>query len=146
MNISYYVELVRARLYDENIRAKDQYDNEVEVPLYRYTEVQIISYLEGSVRRFNLLFNKKLDLVDDEIYKFTDLIVHGAVITALASKALSECGREFSMQDDKMIFTPPAISSLLMHQWEVESADYDRKVKFLLSQYDFSDPVVSNMP
>lgn len=146
MNISYYVELVRARLYDENIRAKDQYGNEVEVPSYRYTEGQIISYLEGSVRRFNLLFNKKLDLVDDEIYKFTDLIVHGAIITALASKALSECGREFSMQDGEIIFTPPAISSLLMHQWEVESADYDRKIKFLLSQYDFSDPIVSNMP
>ncbi len=144
MNISYYVELVRIRLYDGIDYIKDQTGNKVELP-YRYTEGQIISYLEGSVRRFNLLFDKKLDLVDDEIYKFTDLIVQGAVITALASKALSECSREFSTQDGGIIFTPPAVSSLLMRQWEVESADYDQKIKFLLSKYNFSDSTASNV-
>lgn len=138
MNISYYVELVKARLSDGIVYTTDQFGNKVEYPSSVYTEDQITSYLEGSVRRFNLFFNKTFDLVDTEISRFTDLIVQGAVVTALAAKALSECGREFSTEDAGVVFTPPAISSLLMQQWEVESMDYDRKVKFLLSKYDFS--------
>ena len=137
----YLLRMLKARLNSSGkSKSKDQYGNEVCINCDIFSKDQLVIFLEMSLHRFNLFFDKELHFGDDpiSIHKFADLIVQGAVITALASKALLECGREFSMQNDGVVFTPPAISSLLMHQWEVELTDYDRKVKFLLDRYDFS--------
>lgn len=134
MDCNYYAELVRARLADDGYKKeKDGYGSEVYVGVNVYTEEQISNYLEGSLRRFNLLFDRSFELDDDETHQFTDLIVQGAVITGLASKALIESGRCFSYIDNGIEFKgSPEVTHTMMRQWEIENNDYWRKVEFLL--------------
>lgn len=123
MNYNYYAGLVRARLADDGYKI--------------YTDDQIFSYIEGSLRRFNLLFKKNSEL--SESHHFTDLIVQGAVITGLASKALIESGRNFSYKDAGIEYQSvhlPSVANILMRQWELESNDYWRKVE-MLQKYNY---------
>lgn len=142
MNQEYYNGLVRARLGDNeenNVHhTHDNNGNVIHVKTNIYQDGQILQYLELSLRRFNLLFDKDFELNDPQLGKFTDLIVQGAVINALASKALLERGREFTMKEDgQFSFTPPVVSELLFQQWINEQNDYNEKVKYLHKRFDY---------
>lgn len=144
MELDYYVDLVRTRLCDDGTprpKIKDDFGNEIDAPKQVFTDEQIIKYLETSVNRLNLLFD--LDLILDgpvinkhseKIHKYADLLVQGAVITALGSRALLERGREWSYEDNGVTYTPPDVSSLMQTQWELESADYRTKIELLLGK------------
>lgn len=136
MNSEYYINLVKARLGDYNghLKNKNEHGNVIYVESEIYNIEHLAVYLNGSLQRFNMLFGKQLDLEDHETHQFTDLIVQGAVITALAGKALIERGRELTTSDNGINFTPPDVSSILMRQWEIELVDYQNKVEFLLKK------------
>lgn len=138
MNQNYYIGLVRARLGDDVINSCNKTDeNGVfhEEKSYVYKDEQILQYLELSLRRLNLLFDKNFEPYDSGLIKFTDLLVQGAVINALASKALLEKGREFVIKNDNVLFNPPDVSELLTKQWINEQVDYDAKVRYLHKRY-----------
>lgn len=138
MKIDYYIKLVRARLADDNVvKSKDSSGNDVFFKSEIYTDEQIVSYLEGSLQRLNVLLPKGLsfEATPLEIFELTDLVVQGAVITALASKALLEKGREFSFLNGGIKYAPPNTSDILMRQWEVEMVDYRSKVEAVRSHF-----------
>lgn len=113
-----YAKFVKARLCDDgNIKAKDALGNDVWIPSNVYGDDQITNYLEASLLRINVLFKKKfLTLHEDGVFDYADLIIQEAVITALASKALLERGREFAIVDGSISYAPPSVSATLMLQ------------------------------
>lgn len=132
-----YAKFVRARLNDFGTVAKDEYGKDVYVDIF--SNEQITTYLEASLLRVNVLFKKGfLTLHEKEVFDFADLIIQGAVITALASKALLERGREFAINDGVVSYAPPSVSATLMAQWEIESNDYRSKVNFLFDQHCYT--------
>jgi len=62
-----------------------------------------------------------------------DLIISGAVVELLSSQSLLEVGREVTFRDHGIEYYPPAISSVLMKQWEVEYTMYMKKIELYLS-------------
>lgn len=146
MEAQYYLDLVRARLGDDRSSLVNTHGN---VPteifpkdgyavVQTYTDDQIHFYLEISLQRLNLLFGKRLDigelsLLDPETLSWTDLLVQGAVITALAAKAAVERGREFGYEQEGVSWNPPDVASILMQQWESELVDYRYKVGLILN-------------
>lgn len=138
MKLDYYVKLVRARLADDGtIKAKDNLGNEIYVKSQVYTDDQIHSFLEGSLQRLNTLLPKGLsfEATPIEVFELADLVIQGAVITALASKALVEKGREFALLDGGVEYHPPSVSDTMMRQWEVELTDYRSKIEMVRSHF-----------
>ncbi len=138
MKVNYYVKLVRARLADDgDVKAKDNYGNEISVKSQIYTDKQVLSYLEGSLQRLNVLLPKGLsfEATPVEVFELADLVVQGAVITALASRALLEKGRELAILDKGVEYCPPNISDTMMRQWEVEMVDYRSKIETVKSHF-----------
>lgn len=98
-------------------------------------EVDVL--LDSSMATLNgyLPSTKQLRWQDKDIERFSDVLVQGAVVTALASKALVECGREFVIKDDGAQYSPPQISNLLMTQWVTESRYYVDRLNIIRSTY-----------
>lgn len=66
---------------------------------------------------------------DDVVIMFRDVIVEGAYIMALASKALIEKGREFTITDSGLSFMPPLVADLLNSQFSTLLGPYREKLK-----------------
>ena len=65
------------------------------------------------------------------IDQFAEVLVEGATLYALASQALIERGREFSLTDTGIQFTPPTVSDLLNTQYNTLLTHYWEKLKYL---------------
>ncbi len=65
------------------------------------------------------------------IDQFAEVLVDGATLWALASMALIERGREFSLTDNGLNFTPPGVSELLNTQYNTLLAHYWEKLKYI---------------
>lgn len=153
MDQNYYIGLVRARLgYKANASRDLPYDildihgNICRSKSYIEQNEQILQYLELSLKRFNLLFDKDFKLDDPKLNQFTDLIVQGAVIAALAARALLENGRDFSFSSEGVAVAQSNVSELLTKQWINEQVDYDAKVRYLHKQYCYIEPSLPHLP
>lgn len=60
---------------------------------------------------------------------FHSILVEGAVINALASQALLERGREWTLNDNGISVTPPTVSELLTSQYAQIYTAHLEKVK-----------------
>lgn len=101
--------LIRARLADKK--------GEI------YTDEDLDSFIELAGLRFQCLgiaWNPS---------EYPAVIIQGAVCSALASKALTEKGREFSILDQGISFNPPPLSEVLMAQWEVENETFNEMLR-----------------
>ncbi len=65
------------------------------------------------------------------IDQFIDVIVEGAVCMALSSQSLIERGREFTINDNGVSFTPPGVSELLNGQYAALLTHNMEKVKLI---------------
>ena len=65
------------------------------------------------------------------INQFHAILVDGAVLMALASQALIERGREYSITDSAVSFTPPTVSELLETQYSTLLTQYWDKIKYI---------------
>jgi hypothetical protein len=71
---------------------------------------------------------------DSEITShFQAIIVQGASLVALSSKALIERGREFTITDAGVSFVPPTVSELLNNQWNTSLVNHLEKLKIIKS-------------
>ena len=66
---------------------------------------------------------------DQTVLDFRDVIVEGAYIIALASKALIEKGREFTISDNGLSFQPPMVADLLNSQFSSMLSVHVEKLK-----------------
>lgn len=114
------------------MKAKDQLGNDTMVDVEIYSTDELVSFLCMSLSNLNLMLKMKMKFSDEACTdNYYELLVQGAVIKALASKALLEKGREFALEDNDVSFVPPALSDALTIQWQTELNDYMEKIKLL---------------
>jgi len=60
---------------------------------------------------------------------FSDIVIQGAYLLAVAAQSLIERGREFSINDNGVTYQPPIISEILTTQYNTQLAYYKEKLK-----------------
>lgn len=131
-NINKMLKALKMRLHSSGkAKSVDQFGQPVYVDCDIYTIEMLVIFLSMSLTEFNAIPHfTSFGWEDTEILnQFFSLIVQGAVIYALASKALIERGREFQITDNGVNFTPPTISELLNTQYSAEMANHLDKVR-----------------
>lgn len=114
------------------MKSKDNLGNDMFVDVEIYSTDELVSFLCMSLSNLNLMLKLKMKFSDETcINDYHELLVQGATIKALASKALLERGREFAIEGNDISFTPPSISDALTVQWQTELHDYMEKIKLL---------------
>jgi hypothetical protein len=133
-NINLLLKTLRARL-DSSGKARiiDDYGNETFVDCDIYTVAQLVSFLAYSLEQFNEYPHFTLFTFEDTdmIQQFHAIIAQGAAIMALASKALLERGREFTLNDNSIAYTPPGVSDMMQTEWAAELAQHFEKIKYI---------------
>jgi len=126
-NINILLKTLRARLDSQGKSTfKDANGNDVLVDCDIYTVDSLVSFLVWSLERFNEVPHFTLFTFEDTemMQQFHSIIVQGAVLMALSSKALLERGREFNLSDNGVQFTPPTVSELMSTEWSGELANH----------------------
>jgi hypothetical protein len=98
-----------------------------------FSDAELIAFLVNGLSEFNQIPHfTAFTFADQVIYTiFSDVVVQGAVILALAAQALIEKGREFTITDNGVTYQPPQIAELLNNQYGQQLADYKEKVKYI---------------
>jgi hypothetical protein len=98
-----------------------------------FSTEQLTSFLAISLSMFNQIPHFTFFTFEDTniIQQFHEIIVQGAALYALSSKALLERGREFSLSDNGVQFTPPTVSDLMQTEWNAELTLHFEKVKYI---------------
>jgi len=126
-NINILLKTLRARLDSQGkAKFKDSNGNDVFVDCDIYSVDQLVSFLVWSLERFNEVPHFTLFTFEDTemMRQFHAVIVQGATLVALSSKALLERGREFQLTDNGVSFNPPTVSDLMMTQWSADLANH----------------------
>lgn len=131
-NINKCLKALRARLNSSGkAKAKDKYGNDIYVSCDIFSTDVLTTMLAMSLSGFNQIPHTSGYTWDDtEFFKiYLDVIVQGAAISALASKQLIEKGREFTVTDNGISFSPPTISEVIGSQYSNEMTNHTEKVK-----------------
>lgn len=132
MNINKILKALRARLNSSGkAKAKDKYGNVIYVDCDIYSVDMLVTFIADVLTEFNQIPHFTEFTFDDvEFVKmFQAILVQGATIRALAAKALIERGREFTISDNGINFTPPTVSEMLSTQWSTELTNFTEKLK-----------------
>ena len=68
---------------------------------------------------------------DNFVEQFGEILVEGATLYALSSKALLERGREYQMTDNGINFNLPTVSEIMMTQYSALLSNYWDKLKII---------------
>lgn len=131
-NINKILKLLKARLNSSGKSlATDKYGNKIYVDCDIYSPDMLVTFIAWALEEFNQIPHfTEFTMDDDEFVKvFGAILAQGAAIQALASKALIERGREFTISDNGINFTPPTVSELITTYWSAELTNYTEKVK-----------------
>ena len=131
-NINRLIYMLKARLNSSGkAKVRDQYGNDVLIDCDIYTVPQLVTFLISALSAFNMIPHfTAFTFEDTEIINiFGEIIVRHALISALASKALIERGREMSISDNGISFTPPSVSDMLSTQYSTEYTQWQDNVK-----------------
>lgn len=134
MNINRCLKLLKARLNSMGKKlAFDQYGNEYYADCDIYDIPTLVYFLEDSLSLFNDIptFTNFSWNDTDIINQFKSIIVQGATLIALSSKALIEKGREFQVTDDGISFNPPSVADMLNSQFGTELSNHMERLKMV---------------
>lgn len=133
-NVNSLIKSLKARL-DSHGKSKhtDEFGNPFYVDCNIFSVEQLTSFLAISLSMFNQIPHFTYFTFEDTeiIGQFHEVLVQGAALYALSSKALLERGREFSLSDNGIQFTPPTVSDLMMTEWNAELTQHLDKVKHI---------------
>ena len=138
ININRLMRVLRLRLQSNGRhQTKDGYGNIVYENCDIFSVDEMHAFLCASLTEFNLTphfttFVWEQTEVPD---MFGEVIVEGAYIMALASKALIEKGREFNITDNGISFQPPQVSDLLNSQMGTLLGPYRERLKHIKYQF-----------
>jgi len=133
-NINKLMKTLRARLNSSGkSKSKDNYGNIIYVDCDIFSVDMLTTFLADSLSAFNEIpFFTFFSFEDTPIIdQFHNVLVEGATLMALASKALIERGREFQITDNGVNFTPPSIAEMLNTQYSTLLNNYFEKLKFI---------------
>jgi len=135
INVNRLMNILRFRLQSSGVRpTTDDDGNTVYENCNIFSIDEMFAFLCSSLSEFNstphfTTFSWEHTLILD----FRDVIVEGAYIMALASKALIEKGREFTMTDAGVSYQPPAVADMLNGQMSTLLGAYREKIKLIKS-------------
>jgi hypothetical protein len=133
-NINKLMKTLRARLNSSGkSKTTDGYGNVIYVDCDIFSVDMLTSFIANALTDFNQVPYFTFFTFEDTyvIDQFHDILVEGATLMALASQALIEKGREFTITDNGVNFTPPAIAELLTTQYSTLLTSYTDKLKMI---------------
>jgi len=133
-NINKLIKMLKMRLNsDGKSLAKDSFGNDVYISCSNFSVATLTTFLAMSISDFNQVpyFTNFTFDDSDFIGQFADILVNGATIYALTSKALIEKGSEFTITDNGISFNPAAVSDMLKSQADTVLANYYDKLKYI---------------
>lgn len=94
---------------------------------------QLVTFLADALSRFNSIPHTTAFTFDDSefVSLYLSELVQCAVYQALATMAILERGREFSITDNSINFTPPGVSDILSSEYGIEIANWTDIVKLI---------------
>lgn len=134
ININKLIKSLRARLNSAGkAKAADAYGNTIYVDCDIFSVSMLTTFLATALWDFNQVPYFTYFQFDDEgfVDQFGEILVEGATLYALASKALIERGREFQITDNGLNFNPPTVSELMQTQYSTLLSHYWEKLKYI---------------
>lgn len=133
-NINKLLKSLKARLNSSGkAKSADAYGNVIYVDCDIFSYDMLVTFLATALWDFNQVpFFTFFDFEDDAfVEQFGEILVEGATLYSLASKALIERGREFQITDNGLNFQPPTVSELMMTQYSALLSHYWDKLKMI---------------
>ena len=133
-NINKLLKSLKERLNsDGKAKATDSYGNVIYVDCAYFSIQTLTTMLATALWDFNQVPYFTFFQFDEDnfVEQFGEILVEGATLYALASKALIERGREFQITDNGINFNLPTISELMMTQYSSLLAHYWEKLKYI---------------
>lgn len=134
MNINKLIKALRARLNSAGkAKSVDSFGNTVFVDCDIFSIDMLVTFLASALWDFNQVPFFTFFTFDDTDFvdQFGEILVEGATLYALASKALIERGREFQITDNGINFNPPTVSELMNTQYSTLLTSYNEKLKMI---------------
>jgi hypothetical protein len=133
-NINKLLKALRARLNSAGkAKSTDGYGNVVYVDCDIFSVDMLVTFLATALWDFNQVpFFTFFQFDDDNfVEQFGEILIEGATLYSLASKALIERGREFQFTDNGLNFNPPTVSEIMMTQYSALQTVYNDKLKMI---------------
>jgi hypothetical protein len=133
-NINKLLKSLKARLNSAGkAKATDVYGNVTYVDCDIFSIDMLVTFLATALWDFNQVpFFTFFQFDEDNfVEQFGEILVEGATLYALASKALIERGREFQITDNGLNFNPPTVSELMNTQYSTLLTHYWEKLKYI---------------
>jgi hypothetical protein len=135
-NINKLIKSLKARLNSSGkAKSVDSHGNVMYVDCDIFSVDMLTTFLATALWDFNQVPFFTLFTFDDDnfIEQFGEVLVEGATLQSLASKALIERGREFQITDNGLNFNPPTVSDLMNTQYSSLLTHYWEKLKYVKS-------------
>jgi hypothetical protein len=133
-NSDMLITLLRSRLHDNGkVKSNDAHGNIIYVDCDIYAKDMLESFFDLAVSEFNSVPDFTDFTLENSRFVdcFAEVLVEGATLYALSSKALIERGREFQIGDEGINFQPPAVSEMLNTQFSTLLAHHWDKLKHI---------------
>lgn len=134
MNINKLIKSLKARLNSSGkAKSVDAYGNTKYVDCDIFSIDMLTTFLATALWDFNQVPYFTWFTFDEDSFvdQFGEILVEGATLYALASKALIERGREFQLTDNGINFNPPTVSELMSTQYSTLLSHYWEKLKYI---------------
>lgn len=125
---------LKARLKNNlEVETLDAYGNKTYTDCFIFTNDELVYFLRCSLSEFNQTPHFTDFTFDMElIYKrFAHIIVEGAFILATAAQMLIEAGREFTITDNGVSFTPSNLSNVLNNELSTFVQRHTEMLKYI---------------
>jgi hypothetical protein len=133
-NINKLIKSLRARLNSRGkAKSTDSFGNVIYIDCDIFSVEMLTSFIATALWDFNQVPYFTFFQFDNDnfVEQFGEVLVEGATLYALASKALLERGREFQLSDNGINFTPPTVSEIMMTQYNSLMTQYWDKLKYI---------------
>lgn len=133
-NINKLIKSLKARLNSAGkAKSVDSFGNTIYVDCDIFSIDMLTTFLATALWDFNQVpFFTFFQFDDDNfVEQFGEILVEGATLYALSSKALIERGREFQITDNGLNFQPPTVSELMNTQYSTLLSHYWEKIKMI---------------
>lgn len=133
-NINKLLKSLKARLNSAGkAKSQDAYGNVIYVDCDIFSIDMLVTFIATALWDFNQVPYFTFFQLDDDnfVEQFGEILVEGATLYALASKALIERGREFQITDNGLNFNPPTVSELMQTQYSTLLSNYWEKLKYI---------------
>lgn len=134
ININKLLKSLRARLNSSGKSKKvDSYGNVIYQTCDIFSVDMLVTFLATSLWDFNQVPHFTSFQFDDSAFvdQFGEILIEGATLYSLSSKALIERGREYNITDNGISFQPPTVSDLMNTQYGTLLTHFWEKLKFI---------------